>query len=113
MTMDARRARFSIGYFLLAFLALLAIQWWLVAGRIATLPYSEFKALVARGAVADLELREDRIAGTLKEPRGAADRFVTVRVADPALVSELEAAKIAFAGRTERRWCSSDCGASR
>ncbi len=105
--MDTKRRRFSIGYFVVGFVLLLALQWLLSPEQVQTLPYSEFKALLAQGGVADVELYEDRVVGRLKEPRGAATRFVTVRVADPALIAQLEERQVAFTGRIESKWLGS------
>jgi cell division protease FtsH len=98
------RWHFSLRYFLLSFALLLLIQWLIAGQAIESLPYSEFKQLLANGGVSNLELHDDRIAGRLAQPRDGVQRFVTVRVADPELVAQLEAAKVAFTGKVESRW---------
>jgi cell division protease FtsH len=113
---------FSIWYFVAAFLFLLALQNYIGAPHTANLAYSDFKALLAAGKVRDLDLSERVIIGTLdteglerlltrerieslRETGGGKEhRFVTVRVDDPGLIADLEAAKVRFAGRIESRW---------
>lgn len=83
------------------------------------IPYSEFKQLVLKKQVADLKIGADTIHGTLVDdalpppadtrpasPPGpsALQRFTTYRVDDPALVTELEKAGIAFSGQADTRW---------
>ena len=119
--MEPRRQTLSIGYFVLAFLALWLLQWVLFAPHTETLGYSEFKALVRKGKVSDLVLDRETITGTLaadglegllppqklaelKRSGGGTHRFVTARVDDPGLVSELEAAGVRFTGRVENTW---------
>src|SRR5581483_8803539 len=85
------------------------------------LTYDEFKTLLKAGKLDDVAISDQTISGILK-PDGldallpkekleqlkrageGKHRFETVRVDDPNLVAELEAAKIRFAGRIESRW---------
>jgi len=87
-----------------------------------TLSYSEFKKLVHAAKVTDLLIEQDRISGQvildgadtiLSKERVAEMRksstekthpFTTTRVEDPALVGELETAKVSFAGRVQNTW---------
>jgi cell division protease FtsH len=86
------------------------------------IPYSEFKQLVLTKQVADLKIGADTIQGTVVEdspapptdtrpstPPGslAPQRFITYRVADPTLVTELEKGGIAFSGQADTSWLSS------
>ena len=122
-SMETRQQRFSIGYVILVLLVLLTMQSLFLRPHEANLTYSEFKTLVAKGKVSDLTLERDTITGTLM-PEGlegllsqdkiaelktygnGAHRFVTVRVEDPQLVAELEAAKVPFTGRVDNTWWS-------
>ena len=65
--MEKRQRQFSIWYFLLAFLALLAIENYFFSSHVETLPYSEFKQLLKAGKVTDLTLEEHAISGALKK----------------------------------------------
>jgi cell division protease FtsH len=119
--MEPKQKRFSVWYFLAMFVVLLAIQQVLFAPHAENLAYSDFKALLKAGKVADLTVGERLIAGRLKSdglegllPKEKMDelqkfgkgehRFVTVRVDDPSLVEELETSQIRFAGQVESTW---------
>ena len=119
--MEKKQQRFSIGYFLIVFVVILAMQSFLFAPHPENLAYNEFKALLKAGNLEDVAIGERTIAGTLRLeglegllPQEKRDelkrfgkdrhRFVTVRVDDPALVAELEAAKVRFVGVVESRW---------
>jgi cell division protease FtsH len=121
--MEPRQKQFSLWYFLASILMLLAIQNLLFAPHTENLSYSDFKALLRAGKVADLSLGPRAISGTLK-PEGlegllpkeklaelqkagkGEHRFATVRVDDPTLIQELEASKVRFAGQLENTWVS-------
>jgi len=115
------KRQFSIWYFVIAFLAIVVLQDFLGPRHVNNLPYSDFKALLKAGTVRDIALGESVITGTLASEglenvlsRETAERirkigkgehpFSTVRVNDPALVQELEAAKVRFAGRVESKF---------
>jgi cell division protease FtsH len=118
--MQPTQRTFSIGYFILTFVVLLAVQALLFAPHSENLSYRDFKALLKAGKVEDLSVGERTIAGRLKteglegllppekitelQPGKGAHRFVTVRVDDPALIPELEASGIQFRGRVESNW---------
>jgi cell division protease FtsH len=116
--------QFSIWYFLVAFLLIVALQeYFLAPVHVNNLPYSDFKALLKSGKISNVGLGETVITGTLnneglqgvlsgetaeqlrKLGRGE-HRFTSVRVNDPALVQELEAAKVRFTGQVESKWLS-------
>ena len=118
------KQQFSIWYFLIAFLVIVALQEFVMSPtHVNNLPYSDFKALLKAGKISNVGLSETIITGTLlneglegvlagetaetlrKLGRGE-HRFTTVRVADPALVPELEAAKVRFTGQVESKWLS-------
>jgi len=116
-----KNQQFSIWYFFAAFLLIVALQDYLAPPHVDNLPYSDFKTFLRTGKITEVALGEAVITGTLandgageglspktaerlaklsKEPHP----FTTVRVADPALVADLEAAKVPFAGRVESKW---------
>ncbi len=65
---SARKQAVTVGYFLLAGIALLALQWLLATyNSIETIPYSEFERLVAQGSVAEVTVAQDMIQGKLKD----------------------------------------------
>src|SRR5262249_38247075 len=95
------RHTFSIGYFVLAALALVWLQS-LLAPQTKQIPYSEFKDVLAKGWVERVVLSDTLIRGELK-PEHAGDQkaFVTVRVADDQLVPQLEEKGVLFEGQYE------------
>jgi len=118
------KQQFSIWYFLIAFLVIVALQEFVMSPtHVNNLPYSDFKALLKAGKISNVGLSETVITGTLnneglegvlsgetaeqlrKLGRGE-HRFTSVRVNDPALVQELGAAKVRFTGQVESKWLS-------
>ncbi|HTQ75951.1 MAG TPA: ATP-dependent zinc metalloprotease FtsH [Burkholderiales bacterium] len=114
-----KKHQFSLWYFVIALLAIVAIQdYFSMPAR--ELAYSDFKALVRAGKVKEVALGEQIISGTVTaeglEPvlskesierlklAPGENRFTTLRVSDPALVPDLEAAKVHFTGQTENKW---------
>jgi len=121
--MEQNQRRFSIWYFVAAFLVLLAIENFLMGAITETLTYNEFKGLLKAGKITEVTLTDRVITGRMKQdglegllPKekiaeiqrfGAGEqRFVVVRVDDSGLVKELEEAKVRFAGRLESTWFS-------
>jgi cell division protease FtsH len=118
-----QKAQFSLFYLFIALTVLFAIQGWLVAPRPVEVPMSRFLALLREGKVERVSLTDQEIRGILKPgavpaaPPTAGDRlrtwlgaepgptaFVTTRIPsmdDSALLKELEAAKVEYAGRIE------------
>src|SRR4029077_10168421 len=95
------RHTFSIGYFVLAALALVWLQS-ILAPQAKQLPYSEFKTLVTGGAVGKALISDTLIRGELKpDEDGQPKNFVTVRVPDDQLVSELQAKGVLYEGQYE------------
>jgi cell division protease FtsH len=124
--MDKWRQQFSIGYFVVALLILFALQTYFAAPQIETVGYSQFKTLVKKGLVANLIVGEKLIQGEIK-PEGVKEAlsperlkalgdsikdnkkavpFVTVRVEDSELISDLENEGIAFKGEVVNEWLS-------
>ena len=116
-----KQQQYSIWYFVIALVLMLVAQSYFATTHQENLSYDEFKALLRAGKLADVTLTESTIAGALNPdgldeflPRAKLDelerfgdgehRFVTVRVDDPNLVTDLEAADVQFEGRIESRW---------
>ena len=119
--MEQNQRRFSIWYFVAAFLVLLAVENFLMGAITENLTYNEFKALLKAGKVTEVTLTDKVITGRLRQegldgllPKekiaeiqrfgSGEQRFVVVRVDDRELVPELEAAKVKFAGRLDSTW---------
>src|SRR5437867_5042177 len=121
--MDKWKQQLSIGYFVVALLMLFLLQYYFAAPKVETIGYSEFKALAKKGLVTNLVINEQTIRGEVK-PEGVKEvlsaeevksrgedkevksalPFVTVRIEDPDLVNDLEAAGVPFRGEVVSQW---------
>jgi cell division protease FtsH len=124
--MEKRQQQFSISYVLVTLFLLLLFQNFFMSHHIQTLEYSEFKALLRTGKIAHVALGEEYIQGelrtsglegilpkdkidTIMETTGKRDAsdlhpFAAVRINDPDLVRDLEAAKVPYTGKIESTW---------
>ncbi|MGC5887690.1 ATP-dependent zinc metalloprotease FtsH [Ralstonia pseudosolanacearum] len=119
--METPQRKFPLWYVIVFMLTTLAIQTLFVSEQLETLPYSDFKTLLRSGKVKTVSIGEQDITGTFSTegveallPKQRADEirragkgeqtFSTLRVSDPALVQELEAAKVQFTGRPDNKW---------
>ncbi|KWR90871.1 ATP-dependent zinc metalloprotease FtsH [Cupriavidus sp. IDO] len=119
--MEPRQQQFSLWYVLLAVSVMLILQSVLFSPHVETLPYSDFKVLLKAGKLKDITLGEGAITGTLStvgvetllpkqqveemSRQGKGDHpFSTLRVNDPNLVQDLEAAKVRFVGQPDNKW---------
>ena len=84
------------------------MQAWFLAPAGQSIPYSEFKALMRGGQVAEVTVGDTIISGRLKQPRGegrtASTQFTSTRIEDPKLVEELEAHQVKYTGEVVSRW---------
>jgi cell division protease FtsH len=87
------------------FLVLALVQTYLFMPNGRTIPYSEFKTLVAQDKVAEVTVSDQTIRGQLKGPASDKSKaFVTTRVDDPKLVSDLDAHKVKYTGEVSSHW---------
>ena len=125
--MEPKQQQFSLGYVIVVVVTLMMLRAVFFAPHAENLPYSDFKKLVAQGKVSDLTLTRETITGSLT-PKGlegllpaekieqlkrygdGTHRFVTNRVEDPQLASQLEAANVRFTGQVENTWWSALLG---
>ena len=63
------RARFSLGYFIVALLLMILIQNIFLAETIQRIPYSEFKDFLRNGKIESVTLSQDEIRGRSKRGR--------------------------------------------
>jgi cell division protease FtsH len=94
------RQTLSIGYFILVAAVLFAVQTFFAA-KVTDLSYSDFKKRLAEGRIQDVVISDSLIRGKLSPEKGDAVPFVTVRVSDDSLVSELEKNHVKFEGQYE------------
>lgn len=116
-----KKQQFSIWYLFAALLLIVALQDYLAPPHVDNLRYSDFKSFLRSGKITEVALGEAVITGTLSNDGAGEDLspktaerlatlskgphpFTTVRVDDRALVGDLEAAKVPFAGRVESKW---------
>ena len=93
-----KKAQINFWYVLVALLGLVVIQDLLIAARqTETLPYSEFKRLVAEGKVAEATVGPSTITGRLREPVDGKPFFVTQRV-EESLAADLMRGNVTFTG---------------
>ncbi len=90
------------GLALLLVLGLAQMYYLIPAGR--PLPYSEFKALLKSGQVAEVVLGDQLIRGMLKEGPEKQRSFTVTRVEDPKLTEELETRGVKYTGEMVNRW---------
>jgi len=119
-----KRFRLSPIYLFAVFFVVLAMQSLLGGPHVENISYSQFKSLLKKDLIADLVIDATTIQGNLKG--GAAKEifppeklksispgvltektllpFAVVRVEDPGLTAELEAAKVPFKGHVSNSW---------
>lgn len=100
---DKKTKNFTFLYFILAFVAMIAINSYLFKSEVKNIPYSEFKELITKGKISDLIIDTDTIQGALTLDDGKKTKFLTSRVEDPDLVKDLQKNNIKFAGYYENK----------
>lgn len=95
---------FTLLYFIIAFIAIVAINSYFFKTEVKTVQYSEFKELITRGKVSDLVIDTETIQGTLTLEDGKKTKFLTSRVEDPDLVKDLQKNNIKFTGQYENKF---------
>ena len=89
MAMDKQRT-WNVGYWLVAVLALLAVQsWWQTTQRTEVVPYSEFERFLADGKVSEVVVSDQTMIGQLKTPEGRKTAIAATRV-EPDVAARLE-----------------------
>jgi cell division protease FtsH len=96
-----KKTQINLWYVLAAVFAMLLIQDFITASRqTETLPYSEFKRLVAEGKVAEAVVGPTSITGRFREPQDGRPFFVTQRV-DESLAEDLAKGGVIFTGAVQ------------
>jgi cell division protease FtsH len=110
MQQKKKTIRFSIWYLLVAMLIVLLLNSLLTAPRETTIDYSEFKDLLAENLITEVTIEKERIRGKafMTGDKGEEEMaFVTIRVEDPELVSELRRHAVSFSGKRENTFLNS------
>jgi cell division protease FtsH len=100
---DKKTKNFTFLYFIIAFVAMIAINSYLFKAEVKNVPYSEFKELIAKGKISDIVIDTETLQGTLTLDDGKKTKFLTSRVEDPDLVKDLQKYNIKFAGYYENK----------
>ncbi len=120
--MDSRK-NFSMWYFVVVMVLMLALQSVMFSRHVETLAYSDFKSLLHAGKIKEVLISDESLTGTVDFRGGEAvlppdvwkslprdnleqHSFATARVPDSNLVADLQAAKVRFSGQIENRWLS-------
>jgi cell division protease FtsH len=104
MQQKKKTIRFSIWYLLVALLIVLLLNSLLTAPQETNIDYSEFKDLLAENRITEVTIEKERIWGKafMDGEKGKEEKaFVTIRVEDPNLVSELRQHDVTFSGKRE------------
>ena len=126
---SSRRFTFSVWYIILVIFVAYAVHNFVFRENVQEIPYSEFKQLLREGRIVTCVLTNNEIKGEFSDkgageqgpqPRssvrpvapakGSAETgtaFVTIRVEDPDLIKELEAAGIRYTGKADSGWWQS------
>ena len=113
--------RFSFWYFLFVTLLVLTFQYWQGRSTVETIPYSDFKNLLLAGKISNLTLRDTTITGSVDFQNTqeviSADTwksisshakpthdFITIRMDDPHLTEQLQAAKVRYSAVIDNHW---------
>lgn len=99
-----KKFKFSLWYFVVVLLLISFLQSFFTEPQRDKVPYSEFKQWVSDGKVENLVIGPERIRGDVKDDKGTARPFVTVRVQDPDLVKMLDQKGVKYSGYVENKW---------
>ena len=101
--MGDRRTRFSVAYFIVAFLLLIALNFMLSRANTKQVPYSEFKARIQRGEVKTVFIGEQMVSAEVQDSlvRRGSPEVLTARPpvhGDESLVPLLESKRVTYDG---------------
>src|SRR5262245_36813826 len=92
-------------WYVLGFLMLMALaQVWFLPPARRQISYSQFKAALRAGQVAEVTVGETAIRGVFKADVNGTRNFNTARIDDPKLIEELDAAGVKYTGEQVSRW---------
>jgi cell division protease FtsH len=92
-------------WYVLGFLMLMALaQAYFLAPAGRQISYSEFKAAVRGGQVAEVIVGDQTVRGTFNRDINGSRNFNTARIEDPKLLEELDAAGVKYTGEFVSRW---------
>jgi cell division protease FtsH len=104
MKQKKKKLRFSIWYLLLALWVVFLLNSVITIPRETKIDYSQFKDLLAEDRIKEVSIEKERITGKalMAGDKGDEEKaFVTIRVEDPQLVTELRQQGVTFSGKRE------------
>jgi len=95
-----KKRQISLGYVAIALLLIFGLQFLFMQGKVGTqqIPYSQFKQYLEQGLISDVAISPTDIRGVIVHSENERENFVTKRVEDPDLVSQLEDKGVRFEG---------------
>ena len=95
-----KKRQISLGYVAIALLLIFGLQFLFMQNKIGTqqIPYSQFKQYLEQGLISDAAISPTDIRGVIVHSENERENFVTKRVEDPDLVSQLEDKGVRFEG---------------
>nr|WP_102108105.1 ATP-dependent zinc metalloprotease FtsH [Kandeliimicrobium roseum] len=100
-----RKHAFNLGYVLIAFALVTALQLWLAASRTAVIGYGEFVTYLHDRQIASVSVSDTEVTGSFRTPVNGKTEFVAVRV-DPAFAEELAKYDVQITGARDQTWLS-------
>ncbi len=99
------KARIHLGYWLVALLVLLWVQsLWQGAAQVQTVPYSQFETYLQQGRFSDVEIGEQTITGTLREPAAKGPSKVVALRVDPQIAQQLQRYGVRYSQLPSNAW---------
>jgi cell division protease FtsH len=97
-----KKQQINLSYALIAFLLLMVFQsWWVAQQQIETIPYSEFQALLAQGAIEEVRVSERFVQGRLRQPTEAGAQYFRTNRVEIEMADRLREHDVRFAGEIE------------
>jgi cell division protease FtsH len=96
------KTQFNLWYWVAAFIGLMVFQTiFSTATQVAQIPYSEFETHLEAGRVAEVQVSDNYVQGTFRQPLdGGQTRFITTRV-EPGLAEQLRQYDVVVTGQIE------------
>jgi cell division protease FtsH len=96
-----KRTQYNLWFAIAAVIVILLIQdWWVNARRTEAISYTQFQNYLDQGLLAEVQVTDQILYGTFKEPQDGKTQFVTPTI-DPALVEQLRGSGVQLTGTVE------------
>lgn len=97
--------QWNVGYWLMAFLALLWIQSiWQASSTVEAVPYSEFEQALADDRVAEVTIGETTVTGKLKSPEPGGKTLIVANRVEPDLAARLSKYDVPYTRVVQSTW---------